>query len=187
MLAGHRSGGLPGGRSGAAAVRRFAGVRSSRPVRTFVALLAVASMVIAGCGGSAKPTATAGCKGPSPARQSASFNSDAGDALLTRQATIASVCAHFGRPTAITHASDGSVTWSYGEGHRAALVSFKHDHVVGAAWFDQGAPNATYSISQSETVSTFSGDDKLHSLSGGRSDCFQSTGQTLPGAHGFCK
>ena len=67
------------------------------------------------------------------------------------------------------------------------MVSFKGDRVVDAVWFDQGAPNATYSISQSETVTTFSGGDKLHSLSGGRSDCFQSTGQTLPGAHRFCK
>ena len=156
-------------------------------MRTFVALLGVASTVIAGCGGSAKPTATTGCKGLSTARQSASFNSSAGDQLLVRHTTISTVCAHFGQPTTITRGSDGSVTWNYGGGGRAAMVSFKGDRVVDAVWFDQGAPNATYSISQSETVTTFSGGDKLHSLSGGRSDCFQSTGQTLPGAHRFCK
>ena len=157
-------------------------------MRTLVALLAVASMVMAGCGGSAKPTATTGCKGLSTARQSASFNSNADDALLTRQATMASVCAHFGRPTKITRASDGSVTWNYGGGDRAALVSFKHDHVVGAAWFERGSRNATYSISQStEWVSTFSKGDKLHYVSGERGHCFQGTGHTLPGAHGFCK
>jgi hypothetical protein len=155
-------------------------------MRTLVGLLGVASMVMAGCGGSAKPTATTGCKGLSTARESASFNSHAGDALLTRQATIASVCAHFGQPTKITHAGDGSVTWNYGEGHRAALVSFKHDHVVGAAWFDQGSPNATYSISQSETITSFSGGDKLYP-SREPSDCSQSAGPTLPGVRGFCK
>ena len=99
-------------------------------------------MVVGGCGGSAKPTAATGCKGLSTARKSASFNSSAGDELVTRHTTISTVCAHFGQPTTITRASDGSVTWDYGGG-RAAMVSFKGDRVVDAVWFDQGAPNAT--------------------------------------------
>ena len=157
-----------------------------------MALLGVASMMIAGCGGSAKPTATTGCKGLSTARRSASFNSSAGDELLTRHSTISTVCAHFGQPTTITRASDGSVTWNYGGGGRAAMVSFKGGRVVDAVWFEQGAPDATYSISQSETVTTFSGGDKLHPFgepshcsSAGQGDSRRRQG--LPGTQGLCK
>jgi hypothetical protein len=129
---------------------RHRAVCDSARMRTVVALLLVAAAV-AGCGGSAKPTATTGCKGVSTARRSVSFNSAAGQELLSRQATIAYVCAHFGPPERIVRAGR-LVTWSYGGGGRAAALSFKNDRVVEGTRFDRGGPNATYEIQSSETV-----------------------------------
>jgi hypothetical protein len=115
------------------------------------AALVLVALTLAGCGGSAKPMAKTGCKGLSTARRSVSFNGTAGAYLLSRPTTIAYVCAHFGSPDRIMRAG-GLVTWSYGGGSRAAILSFKNDRVVQGAWFDRGAPNARYEIQSSERI-----------------------------------
>lgn len=65
------------------------------------------------------------------------------------------------------------------------MVSFKHDRVVDAVWFEQGSPNAAYSVSQRVTVLSFSGGDKLHPVMA-EHHCSQSADRTLPGVHGLC-
>ena len=110
------------------------------------------AVAVVGCGGSTTFMARTGCKGLPTAHQSASFNGAVGQKLLSRQATIAYVCAHLGQPEKITHGVDGVVTWSYGTGNRAAEVSFKQDRVAGGAWFEHGAHNGAYNITESLEV-----------------------------------
>ena len=119
-------------------------------MRTVIALLVLAT-ALAGCGASVRSSATTGCKGLSTARRSVSFNNAFGRDLLSRRATIAYVCAHLGPPDRITRAG-ALVTWNYGDGGDAAILSFKHDRLIEGAWFDRSAPNLTYEIQESETA-----------------------------------
>jgi hypothetical protein len=118
-------------------------------------ILALAlAVAVASCGGSAPPNAKSGCKGVPAAHRSASLNGAAGQSLLSLGATITYVCAHFGPPQKITPRAGGLVDWTYGRGDRAGMLSFKHDRVVEGAWFERGAHDNAYNITESlEAVS----------------------------------
>jgi hypothetical protein len=99
-------------------------------------------VVVAGCGGSTKPTPRTGCKGLRTARHSQSFLVLFG---ATGRLTQVYVCAHLGAPQKITQGRHGLVSWVYG----SSVIAFKGGRVVEGAGFERGSADSTYSLSES--------------------------------------
>jgi len=84
----------------------------------------------------------------------ASLNSAAGQSCSLGERGSLTCAPTSGRRRRSRAEPAGVVTWSYGPGDRAGTLWFRHDRVVQGAWFERGAPNATYSITETlEAVS----------------------------------
>jgi hypothetical protein len=108
-------------------------------------LPAAVPILLAGCGGSAKPTAASGCKGLKTTQQ-ATMSA----LLFSRQGgmMVPDVCLRFGEPQKIARHGK-QVTWTYSRSNLAAVLTFERGRVVAGAWFDHSDPSATYEVTQS--------------------------------------
>jgi hypothetical protein len=104
-----------------------------------VAVLACVAAALAGCGTKAATGPLAGCQGLQTARQSTGFLVLFGAASRLDRAWV---CAHFGKPLAITRSGDGRVRWRYGTG----ALEFLGDRIVGTS-----TPGNEYSIGYPRT------------------------------------
>lgn len=97
-------------------------------------------VVLAGCGGSVKPTPVTGCRGLPTASKSSSFWVLFGS---SRRVAQRRVCARFGAPRRIARRGAGMVDWIY----RKGVVTFSGQRVVSFTTYDSKGTN-TYSVGE---------------------------------------